>query len=285
MSIRTPPVPVSSAEPCVLCGHSSWCSRTRDGLYFCMRTSGNREGFRWLSASKTDAAWHLFRREGDALPMSARPATPLPPAPTTPSVIDWQAEAVRHRATLTSRRAEQLAGSLGLPTQAIDLLELIGWSREKQAFTIPERDGAGCIVGLSLRWLDGRKRVQRGGRRGLFVPVNWMELLGSVRVPEGASDVLALAWYGVPCVGRPSAMAGADLLAGLLRDVDRPLVVLGENDIKDDGRWPGREGAVWMAERLRQLLPGREVLMRLPPQGFKDVRAWVLSSLAARASD
>ena len=110
----------------------------------------------------------------------------------------------------------------------------------------------------------------RGGRRGLFLPSNWQALPGPVRIPEGASDVLALAFIGIPCVGRPSAMAGADMLADLLRNEDRPIVVIGENDAKPDGRWPGREGALWMQTRLGELLPGRAVSMKLPPPEHKD---------------
>jgi hypothetical protein len=78
-------------------------------------------------------------------------------------------------------------------------------------------------------------------------------------------------------------MVGADLLAELLRTVNRPVVVVGENDWKDDGRWPGREGAHWMADRLRRLLPHHKVEMTLPPKGYKDCREWVLWKLSQTA--
>lgn len=285
MSERQTPKPFRKDEPCPLCGHATGCSRTSDGLHFCLRTSDNVPGWRWLSRNKPQAQWHLYRRDDGTVPLAGVFRPPLPRAREEERPgIDMEGEAKKYRAALTPRRANLLADSLGLPLAALDLLEGIGWSNGKGCFTLPERDGRGSIIGLSLRWLDGRKRVMRGGRRGLFLPTNWQALPGPVRIPEGASDVLALAFIGIPCVGRPSAMAGAELLADLLRDVDRHLAVLGENDAKPDGRWPGREGAIWMAERLRELLPGREVSWRLPPPDFKDARAWVLARREARAS-
>jgi len=285
MSDRPTPKPFRKGEACPLCGHASGCSRTIDGLHFCLRTSGNVEGWRWLSRNKPRAEWHLYRREDDGTaPLTGVFRPPLPRAEEEKPSLDWENEARKYRAALTPRRANLLADSLGLPLAALDLLEGIGWSNAKTCFTLPERDGRGSIIGLGLRWLNGRKRFMKGGNRGLYIPTNWQALPGPVRIPEGASDVLALAFIGIPCVGRPSAMAGAELLADLLRDVDRPLAVLGENDLKDDGRWPGRDGAIWMAERLGELLPGREVSWRLPPPDFKDVREWVVSRRAARAS-
>jgi hypothetical protein len=285
MSERPTPKPFRQGDACPLCGHASGCSRTNDGLHFCLRTSDNVPGWRWLSRNKPQAQWHLYRREDDGtspLPVIVRPSLPRAAEERSP-YLDMEGEAKKYRTALTPRRANLLADSLGLPVTALDLLEGIGWSNGKCCYTLPERDGRGSIIGLSLRWLDGRKRVMRGGRRGLFLPTNWQALPGPVRIPEGASDVLALAFIGIPCVGRPSAMAGAELLADLLRNVDRPIVVLGENDAKGDGRWPGREGAIWMAERLRELLPGREVSWRLPPPEHKDARAWVLARRAASA--
>jgi len=77
-------------------------------------------------------------------------------------------------------------------------------------------------------------------------------------------------------IGRPSAAGGAELLADLLSDTPdkRPIVVLGENDAKPDGKWPGRDGAKTVARKLARLL-GRQVRWVLPPDFAKDVRAWL----------
>lgn len=64
---------------------------------------------------------------------------------------------------------------------------------------------------------------------------------GPVVVIEGASDLLAAMDLGYVGVGRPSATAKIEELCKLLKG--RSVIVVGENDRKKDGRWPGKEGA------------------------------------------
>jgi len=52
-------------------------------------------------------------------------------------------------------------------------------------------------------------------------------------------------------------------------------MVMGENDAKPDGRWPGKTGAVKVAEELSWHL-GRLVHWALPDKA-KDLRAWVVA--------
>jgi putative DNA primase/helicase len=76
-------------------------------------------------------------------------------------------------------------------------------------------------------------------------------------------------------VGRPSNRAGVKDLAALLTDVpqDRLIIVVGDRDAKDNGDWPGLDGAKAVAGELTAAL-GRPVLLALPPDGAKDVRQW-----------
>jgi len=81
---------------------------------------------------------------------------------------------------------------------------------------------------------------------------------------------------GLPAVGRPSNVGGVDLLVSLLSSVpDREIVVVGENDRKSDGLWPGRDGAIQVARQLTVSL-GRLVRYSMPPDDAKDVREWLL---------
>jgi len=79
---------------------------------------------------------------------------------------------------------------------------------------------------------------------------------------------------GLVVVGRPSNVSGLDLLVKLLRPHDNVIVVLGERDQKLDGRWPGLDGCkaigLGLARRLR-----RRIVTRMPPDGAKDLRAWL----------
>ncbi|VTT96536.1 Marine sediment metagenome DNA, contig: S01H4_S12337 (Fragment) OS=marine sediment metagenome GN=S01H4_48694 PE=4 SV=1 [Gemmataceae bacterium] len=149
-------------------------------------------------------------------------------------------------------------------------------------WTFPECDGAGAVVGIVRRYAGPGKNkfTLPGSARGLTVPAGWPGA-GPVLVPEGASDVLALHLCGVTAVGRPSNTGGAEHLARLLAGLDpgRPVYVLGENDPKGDGSWPGREGAEAVAPRLAAAL-GRPVRVAFPPDGAKDCREWVRGLLA-----
>jgi hypothetical protein len=73
---------------------------------------------------------------------------------------------------------------------------------------------------------------------------------------EGPTDTLALAACRLSVVGRPSNTGGVELLANLLGSLDpsRMIVVVGENDRKPDGSWPGKEGAKRTAEELARKL-------------------------------
>lgn len=66
------------------------------------------------------------------------------------------------------------------------------------------------------------------------------------------------------------------LLSELFRDLtpDRDIVIIGENDQKPDGNFPGCHGAVTVATKLVAML-GRPVKWALPPDGAKDVRDWL----------
>jgi hypothetical protein len=80
---------------------------------------------------------------------------------------------------------------------------------------------------------------------------------------------------------RPSNTGGVDHLAVLLNDLprDRRIVVVGENDEKENGLWPGRDGAERVAADLARLL-GRKVEALLPPGDAKDPREFVAEAAA-----
>ena len=60
----------------------------------------------------------------------------------------------------------------------------------------------------------------------------------------------------------------------------RAVLVVGENDGKADGSWPGRDGAKAVAQQLAGHWDAT-VSWTLPPLGTKDVRAWVGEKIAA----
>jgi putative DNA primase/helicase len=196
--------------------------------------------------------------------------------------VDWQARAASYAARLTPALGAELAQWLGLPVAALAELPLLGYCPRGPhggaCFTFPEVDGQGALIGLHCRYENGSKKAWPSGRRGLTVPSLWPPGSRPLLLPEGASDVLALAALGLPAVGRPSNLGGIEHLTNLLRELpaDVPLVVLAERDPKADGRWPGRDGAEHTAAELGARLR-RPVPWTLPPDQAKDVRAWCLA--------
>lgn len=262
--------PASPGRPCPVCGGGHKCGAGDGGLLLCGRRAGPVPGFRHLGPSKGDPQFHLFRAEsgrGGAGQGRAGRAR------------DWPALARQFARNLTPEARDELAGRLRLPAAALDALPDLGVEGVGTAgrtFTFPECDGSGAVVGIGRRFPDGAKKHLPGGRRGLTRPAGWADRPGPVYLPEGPSDTLALTAAGLAAVGRPSNTGGVGHLAALLAGLDpaREVVVLGENDRKPGGQWPGRDGAERTAASLARTL-GRPVRWALPPAGAKDARDWL----------
>lgn len=194
-------------------------------------------------------------------------AAPQPKRKPRPSV-DWPAIHAQARAEIVPGELYDFADvELGLSGESMDILD-VGVLDDRYVF--PERDAEGNIIGLVRREIDGRKLSLPGSRRGLTYQHPFLDD-DPVLVVEGASDTAAAIEAGFTAVGRPSNTGGGALLAELLRG--RTVIVFGENDQKDNGAWPGRDGAESIAA---QLLPVCEsVRILFPPAGVKDLRGWL----------
>lgn len=129
--------------------------------------------------------------------------------------------------------------------------------REKKGATRPGNVDTGGW--LHIRHADGV--VSSGG------PLSHSDY--PVLIVEGMSDTAAAMDMGFVAVGRPSNMAGLGYLRELVRG--RKCIVIGENDLKSDGRWPGKEGMEAVFETCKNT---SQVVKILPPEGFKDLREW-----------
>ncbi len=122
-------------------------------------------------------------------------------------------------------------------------------------------------------WLHVRKAEGRVGKGG---PLEDSAL--PIVIVEGMSDTAAALDLGFVAVGRPSNLAGLGYLKELVRG--RPCIIIGENDQKSDGRWPGRQGLEAAFETLKNTSQARKLM---PPEGFKDLREWKASGLTAES--
>lgn len=280
-------VEVSRERPCLVCGKPNWCTFTRDGgTLHCRRGQhlAAPAGYRLSRKQGDDAARFVRDRGVDALaydPGIYQPAVVKAAPPSAPPARDWSGLGDEYQAT-AGDRIGQLAADLGVKS---DTLHAIGVGWNGRAWTIPARDATGVVVGLATRFPDGSKRFVKDGRTGLFyAPDRWNHGDGPVFLVEGMSDTAALLGLGLAVIGRPSNTGGVRHLVEMLADwpEDRGIVVVGERDEKPDGDWPGRKGAVMTAERLAGDLH-RHIAWTLPPEPFKDSRAFVRSGADADA--
>lgn len=207
---------------------------------------------------------------------------------STRRTADWAPVAEEFRAAITSAQVDQLAANLGVLPASLRALH-IGWATRQRlrdlgaggsgwaakfpdgAYAFPERDASGGVIGIAFRAADGRKGAPGQGRRGLVFPVSGRPA-GPILVVEGVSDVAACLSVGVAAIGRPSNSGGSNLLADW-RDHEQ-IVIVGENDRDKSGRWPGLDGATSVAGKAGRAW-GRRVRVVLPPDGYKDVRAFI----------
>jgi hypothetical protein len=187
---------------------------------------------------------------------------------------DWDALADRYQQKLSPSILRSLARALGVTKDSLNALG-VGWSTQSEALTFPERDGQQRVIGVLRRFEDGTKKALAGGQRGLFIPRGWHEEEGIIYVPEGPTDVAALLTLGLRAVGRPSCKGGLEYLIELFKDPNDEILIVADNDLSDDNRNPGRDGARILAAALAREL-GSRVRWTFAPEGFKDVRSWLI---------
>jgi hypothetical protein len=143
-----------------------------------------------------------------------------------------------------------LSYTIDVPAEILHLVK-VGWEAGDNgwpgAWTIPERDDTGEVIGIAPRYeytpprRSGNKGCIPGSVRGLTYPVDDRGLPAIWRFPgpllivEGFSDVGSCLSRGVNAVGRPNTAGGTRYLAELLRQDRRPsgagpVIIVGEND-------------------------------------------------------
>lgn len=281
MSIR---FRASKGKLCQVCMFGSkGCSTTDKGLHFCRGIDQNNpspNGWCETRHGPDDNGFRHFKRIDDPpTKLSSRISTQPKPKPN----VDWHSEAKKYSNGFNNIAKKELSIILRLPIEAFEHFALIGAKKGNDnslLFTFPEYETVDKIIGITERYADGTKKMLKGGHRGLTIPENWQNKPGPVFIVEGASDTLAMSLACLNVIGRPSNTGGAELLAKLLCHFERDIVIVAENDTKENGQWPGREGAETVAKKLSNLL-GRTILIAFPPKDFKDVRDWLTSDKLA----
>jgi hypothetical protein len=302
---------VKSTRPCALCNGTTDCRINSAGGIHCRRTPPYSPPAGWHYARDSKIGEHIFYLDDpDAAPQ--RPAKRMltngevivGATATSTIVAEELAKQEQLAAFCAARRPmrdverTKLAIDLCLPAGIFDYLG-VQWmdnARGLPGWAFEERDGNGQLVGFFFRRVTKIKGYQKrsGPTRGLAIPMaftspdgqhrpGWYAVNPSMPVflPEGASDTLAMMSMELPAVGRFSDQGGVKELTTLFShpqiasDLDRMIIVVGENDAKTDGTWTGRDSAVKTAQALADAL-NRTIHVSMPLAAFKDVRDWVV---------
>jgi hypothetical protein len=260
---------VSRDCPCPKCGKPDNCKISLDGrAVWCGRVTSDTQnaGGQCLHKLSEDNV-HSHPTLGDSPPPKKKSAPR--------GEIDWQKNTAYFIGN-GADRLHKLAEEWNVPIEILQRLE-VGMTQVKRQdnWTFPERNSSGEIIGIGIRnCATGSKRTMSGSNRGLTFSKDWHATPGPIFLVEGPSDVAAGMAKGLCVVGRPSNCGGVRFLAKLLRPHgDREIIVLGENDLKENGQWPGKKGAIATAEGLANEF-NRKILWALPPDGFKDLREY-----------
>jgi len=259
---------VRRGRPCPICDHTDWCLCLDDGsAALCRRSDGTG------SVKQYGSYGHLhITSSGLSTQTTKLPRLVKKPERTDAELNDvWRPRAEKWRER-GRNEINRLAMTLGVGAKALRELGT-GW--DGKAWTFPEKNGKGLVVGVSRRFEDGAKRCAVGSRRGLTYSNGWRDRKGAVLIVEGASDVASGITLGLAAVGRPSNIGGLKMLSELLSGTKRKVIVVGERDRKADGRWPGMEGCQSIAMGLGKSLR-RSVSAKLLPDGAKDLRSWLI---------
>ena len=266
---------VSKALPCPVCAKPDWCLVDRlnpndPPRAICARIESST---RW-----GDAGWyHQFRQEAH------RPHTYQSQTKSIRLADDRNRKLSRlvkqSLARVTNLTRDSLAKELRVTAASLEAL-VVG--RLHNAWSFPMSNATGEVIGIRLRYPEGRKLCVRGSSQGLFLPAQIAEE-SVLWICEGPTDTAALLSLELPAVGRPNCQGGTRLLVELTRRRrPRKIVLVADRDK------PGMEGANRLASTLVAVCP--DVRIIIPPIGVKDAREWVASgakrgTLIAAAND
>lgn len=149
---------------------------------------------------------------------------------------------------------------------SVPSLERLGVGHNGWAWTFPMCTPTGRVVGIRLRKSDGSKLAVKGSSEGLFIP-SGIDVAGRLLVVEGPTDTAAALDLGFSAIGRPSCTGGSRWVRQFV-EAHRPAEVV----VFADADEPGRAGAGSLARTLASFT---RVRIAEPPDGIKDLRAWL----------
>jgi hypothetical protein len=257
---------VSKTNPCPVCGKPDWCLYTKDGsATICQRIEENSKkrcgdaGFLHILTERPQSQQFGPQRKF-TVSQDNRPDR------------DFTALQQQYSRQITHKQFDDLSQRLGVSKRSLKRL-CVGW--DGKAYAFPMSNAQGQIIGIRRRFPNGNKVSVTGSKTGLFIPTD-LSPEGPLLICEGATDTTAGLDLGFEAVGRPNCNSKVKMTARLVKG--RHVVIISDNDPpKEDGRQPGNEGAIVLANKLVFVCPS--VRMIFPPAKYKDIRGWYNSGL------
>lgn len=114
-------------------------------------------------------------------------------------VIAWDELFLAFKKNVFLDMAQHLANDLGVKVESINRLE-VGFYPGEQAWIFTERDHTGKIIGLQRRFMDGKKFMVEGSKRGLVYETKCVERFGEEQKDSCHSTRFVRAYSaGVDC--------------------------------------------------------------------------------------
>ena len=135
-------------EPCPVCRHAGRCkaNSSRDVILCFRETAESADGFRRI------------KQTGECVTY-VRTGSPADHRNAPQSKGDWGRKANNYATALSDDRALALAEQLHVIPETLKRVGA-GWSRHLHAYTFPERDARGCVIGIATRRpSDGAKKA------------------------------------------------------------------------------------------------------------------------------
>jgi len=269
-------------HPCPICERTHFC---RIGRIFVICTSIESQ-----KATKAGYGWY------HPLPDAAEKPVYVP-KPKEKRATDAELHArwmkILAACPVRTRKVSELAEHLGVADWTLDA---IGVKWDGRQWLVPTKNAKGLITGIDTRWKNGTKMVVTDSRRGLCYADNWQDYPGPAIIVEGPSDTAAALTMHLCVIGRPSNIAGMELLTRMLGKVNRQIIFIAERDRKEHADLPDRvrqqhnpqckgclrchpgyAGPLLVAEQLQERIH-RKPLVRFMPDDAKDMRQWLNQS-------
>lgn len=264
--------------PCQICGKDGWCLISRFGdRAACCRVKSSQP------APQFDGWFHDLRPGQRHLPAVIAQKARTACAHATKDFTDMMAGYVADFDRSSRARA---ADVLGLSPDVFDKY-YVGFKKDSHALVFPSMQlrtplfigirYRSIIPGATLKWW-----TERGTTACPMLPLQAPVEGEPIVVSEGPSDALAAASIGMHAIARWSCFLDerqSETVRDHLSQLNAPtVIVVGDND----ERGTGHRGADSAAVSILKYSPHAVVRRVQPPDGVKDLRAWVHQGATAK---